>query len=120
MSYPLLTEYTGGSPILRYLPSNLSTVNTVLEEACNALPGTSALASLGLSGSLIEAVDACRRRAEVQKRILEAELAVWAIVDDQKRHEQQRTSPPSVPRMDANLGEQKIMQRGWVGNDGVG
>ena len=116
----LLTEYTGGSPILRYLPSNLLTVNTVLEEACLALPGTSALASSGLSESLIEAVDACRRRAEVQKRVLEAELAVWAIVDDQKRHEQQRTSAPSVPHMDANLGEQKIMQRGWVGNDGVG
>jgi len=111
---------TGGSPILRYLPSNLSTVNTVLEEACNALPGTSVLASSGLSEPLIEAVDACRRRAEVQKRVLEAEMAVWAIVNDQQKHEEERTSNKRTPYVNADLGEQKIMQRGWVGNDGVG
>ena len=109
----------GGSPILRYLPSNLSTVNMVLEQACSALPGTSVLISSGLSESLVEAVDACRRRTEVQKRVLEAEMAVWAIVDDQKQHELARTSSiGTVQGMD--LGEQKIMQRGWVGNDGVG
>jgi indoleamine 2,3-dioxygenase len=92
-------------------------VNTVLEEACNALPGTSTLISAGLSTHLIEAVDACKRHAAVQKRILETEMAVWAIVDDQKQHELERTS---VPLMNGDLGEQKIMQRGWVGNDGVG
>jgi indoleamine 2,3-dioxygenase len=108
----------GGSPILRYLPSNLSTVNMVLERACSALPGTSVLVSSGLSESLVEAVEACRRRTEVQKRVLEAEMAVWAIVDDQKQHELARTSTGAGPGMD--LGEQKIMQRGWVGNDGVG
>jgi|ERR1700727_2297549 indoleamine 2,3-dioxygenase len=113
-------KYVGGSPILRYLPNNLSTVNTVLEAACNALPRSSALASSGLSESLIEAVDACRRRAEVQKRALEVEMDVWNIVDDQKQHELERISARAVPQMDADLGEQKIMQRGWVGNDGVG
>ncbi|KDQ21352.1 hypothetical protein BOTBODRAFT_150132 [Botryobasidium botryosum FD-172 SS1] len=105
---------TGGSPILRYLPSNLATVNTVLEESCKALSGTSALVSLGLSECLIEAVDACRKRAEVQKRVLEAEMEVWALVSDQKKHEAERV------RVSADLGEQKIMQRGWVGGDGVG
>lgn len=111
---------SGGSPILRYLPNNLLTVNVVLEEACKALPGTSVLESSGLSESLIEAVDACRRRAEVQKRVLEAEMAVWAIVNDQQKHEQERTSVKRTPYVNADLGEQKIMQRGWVGNDGVG
>lgn len=90
----------------------MATVNAVLEESCGALPGTSALASLGLSESLIEAVEACRKRAEVQKRVLEAEMEVWALVSDQKKHEMERAS--------ADLGEQKIMQRGWVGGDGVG
>jgi len=78
------------------------------------------LASSGLSESLIGAVDACRKRAEVQKRVLEAEMAVWAIVNDQKMHELERTSAKPRPYVDADLGEQKIMQRGWVGNDGVG
>jgi len=112
---------SGGSPILRYLPSNLSTVNAVLEEACSALPGTTALVSAGLPNFLAERVDACKRRAEVQKRALEAEMAVWAIVNDQKQNELERTSNiTAVPSRDGDLGEQKIMQRGWVGNDGVG
>jgi len=110
----------GGSPILRYLPSNLSTVNSVLEEACSALPGTATLVSSGLSKSLAVNVNACKKRAEVQKRVLEAEMAVWAIVDDQKQNELERTSVRAIPRTDEDLGEQKIMQRGWVGNDGVG
>jgi indoleamine 2,3-dioxygenase len=110
----------GGSPVLRYLPSNLSTVNLVLEEACSALPGTATLASSGLSESLAVSVNACKRRAEVQKRALEAEMAVWAIVDDQKQNELERTSVRAIPHTDEDLGEQKIMQRGWVGNDGVG
>jgi indoleamine 2,3-dioxygenase len=76
------------------------------------------LAASGLSQSLIEAVDTCRRRAAVQKKVLEAEMAVWSIVDDQKRHELERSS--AVLHGHVNLGEQKIMQRGWVGNDGVG
>ena len=54
----------------------------------------------------------------MQKRVLEAEMAVWSIVDDQKRHELERSS--AVLHGHVNLGEQKIMQRGWVGNDGVG
>jgi len=109
---------TGGSPILRYLPNNLLTVTAVLEEACNMLPGVSSLA--GLSERMIEAVNACKKRAEVQKRALEAEMAVWAIVDDQKQHELERAVVKVASHTDADLGEQKIMQRGWVGNDGVG
>jgi indoleamine 2,3-dioxygenase len=109
----------GGSPILRYLPNNLSTVNTVLEEACKALPGNSALTSAGLSECLINAVDACRKRAEVQRRVLDAEMAVWDIVSDQKKHEMERVGVSRAANSE-DLGEQKIMQRGWVGNDGVG
>lgn len=112
--------FLGGSPILRYLPSNLSTVNTVLGEACNALPCSAVLASSGLSESLINAVDSCKKRAEVQKRVLEAEMAVWAIVNDQKKHEMERVRTGPIALGNADLGEQKIMQRGWVGNDGVG
>jgi len=93
------------------------TVNTVLEEACRALPEKSALLSAGLSESLIEAVDMCKRRTEMQKRVLEAEMAVWDIVGEQKMHERQRAC---VTTSNVDLGEQKIMQRGWVGNDGVG
>lgn len=96
------------------------TVNKVLEEACVALPGTDGLVSSGLSESLIQAVDACKKRAEVQKRVLEAEMDVWSIVSDQKKHELERTSVQSGPHKDADLGEEKILQRGWVGNDGVG
>ncbi|KAF7982205.1 hypothetical protein HWV62_29386 [Athelia sp. TMB] len=126
---------TGGSPILRYLPSNLATVTNVLAEACAQLPSTeSALHNAGLSEGLAEAVEKCRKRAEVQKRVLEAEMAVWEIVGDQKRHEAERTAAAGVskeaektatggevPRAGkADLGEEKILQRGWVGNDGVG
>ena len=96
------------------------TVNKVLEEACVALPGTDTLASRGLSESLIQAVDSCKRRAEVQRRVLEAEMDVWSIVSDQKKHEFERTSAKNGPYKDADLGEEKILQRGWVGNDGVG
>jgi indoleamine 2,3-dioxygenase len=99
------------------LPNNLSTVNNVLAEACSALPENSALASAGLSEAYIKAVDACRRRAEVQKRVLEAEMAVWDVVRDQKQHEMARVRAGASVN---DLGEQKIMQRGWVGNDGVG
>jgi len=54
----------------------------------------------------------------VQKRVLEAEMAVWSIVDDQKRHDLERSL--AILHRNVNLGEQKIIQRGWVGNDGVG
>lgn len=59
----------------------------------------------------------CRKRAEVQKRVLDAEMAVWDIVSDQKKHEKERVGARTSGN---DLGEQKIMQRGWVGNDGVG
>jgi indoleamine 2,3-dioxygenase len=71
----------------------------------------------GLSESLVKAVEACKKGAEVQKRVLEAEMAVWDIVGDQKKHELERTR---VATGSVGLGEQKIMQRGWVGNDGIG
>lgn len=126
----------GGSPILRYLPSNLSTVTTVLAEACALLPSTSsALSSAGLSEGLVDAVEKCKKRADVQRRVLEAEMAVWDIVGDQKRFEAERVAQnPEAPTAEAqvvasdgvappkkaDLGEEKILQRGWVGNDGVG
>lgn len=47
-------------------------------------------------------------------------MDVWSIVSDQKKHEFERTSAKSGPYKDADLGEEKILQRGWVGNDGVG
>lgn len=110
-------------------------MTNVLAEACAQLPSTeSALHNAGLSEGLAEAVEKCRKRAEVQKRVLEAEMAVWEIVGDQKRHEAERTAAAGVskeaeksatggevPRAGkADLGEEKILQRGWVGNDGVG
>lgn len=64
--YPLAT---GGSPILRYLPSNLSTVLTCLTEATSFLPSTSRL-----SQELGKQVEECRERGEVQLRILEREV----------------------------------------------
>jgi indoleamine 2,3-dioxygenase len=112
-----MQNVSGGSPILRYLPNNLLTVNTVLEEACSTLPECSVLSSSGLSQSLVKAVEACKKRAEVQKRVLEAEMAVWDIVSDQKKHELERAR---VATGSTDMGEQKIMQRGWVGNDGIG
>ena len=47
-------------------------------------------------------------------------MDVWSIVSDQKKHEFERTSAKNGPYKDADLGEEKILQRGWVGNDGVG
>lgn len=133
----MIQSPTGGSPILKYLPSNLATVTTVLSEACAQLPSTSsALVNAGLSEDLADAVEKCRKRAEVQARVLEAEMAVWEIVGDQKRHEAERVAAGAVKEDDktntpasggeatrsskADLGEEKILQRGWVGNDGVG
>jgi indoleamine 2,3-dioxygenase len=83
---------TGGSPILRYLPSNLATVTNVLAEACAALPDAP---SAHLSEELREAVAKCKKRADTQLRVLEAEMSVWGIVEDQKRIEAERTATAS-------------------------
>ena len=76
---------TGGSPILKYLPQNLTTVLHVLSDSFALLPTTS-----GLSPALAEQVEKVRGRAETQLRVLDKELkALQANVvgkDDKRAH----------------------------------
>jgi len=118
---------TGGSPILRYLPQNLSTVVAVLDEACNVLPAAPALLSQGLDAQLVELVEGCRARSAIQKRVLEREMEVWQIVEEQKRTElfaqrkkgglRESAVREMEMEMDVDMGEAKGLQRGSVGSD---
>ena len=102
---------------------NLRTVVAVLDEACAALPTASALLTQGLDAQLIELVDVCRTRAEVQKRVIEREMEVWQIIEEQRRNELTAQTPtaaqgPEVhPPREIDMGEPKRLQRGSVGSD---
>ncbi|EIN10769.1 hypothetical protein PUNSTDRAFT_100537 [Punctularia strigosozonata HHB-11173 SS5] len=97
---------TGGSPILSYLPQNLRTVLVVQEEAVSHLTPT-AMHLAGLEEDLIERVEKCRANATIQRKLLDREVRT---LQEQHSHRAEK----------ADLGEEKILQRGWVGNDGVG
>jgi hypothetical protein len=66
---------------------NLSTVVSVLDEACGVLPAAPALIAQGLNAQLVELVEGCRAHSAVQKRVLEREMEVWQLVEEQKRSE---------------------------------
>lgn len=93
---------TGGSPILDYLPQNLKVVLEVLEESCALLPR-----SAPLPARLHEKVEACRERANTQRRMLEKDVGVL------KAQAAERAIKESLANKREKVG-------GAVGCDGVG
>ncbi|EST07972.1 Indoleamine 2,3-dioxygenase [Kalmanozyma brasiliensis GHG001] len=114
---------TGGSPILQYLPSNLGTVLKVLEESCGEFTGEDARAlgdgknkqaRIG-DAELLEEVLAAGKRAKVQRRVLEREVAELV-----REKEERVRVLGDAEKGRGMLGEQRGMKRGAVGCDGVG
>lgn len=93
---------TGGSPILDYLPQNLKVVLEVLEESCALLPR-----SAPLPARLHEKVEACRERANTQRRMLEKDVGLL------KAQAAERAIKESLANKREKVG-------GAVGCDGVG
>lgn len=103
----------------------------MLEEACNALPHSRVLLSQGMDEKLVQNVEECRQRSEIQKRVLDREMEVWQIVDEQKKTENLRAGGDSglgfykrrkpedaqFPSTEIDMGEEKRLQRGSVGSD---
>jgi indoleamine 2,3-dioxygenase len=100
---------------------NLSTVVSVLDEACGVLPAAPALIAQGLNAQLVELVEGCRAHSAVQKRVLEREMEVWQLVEEQKRSElfaqNKATGPINSVIEEIDMGEAKGLQRGSVGSD---
>ena len=116
---------TGGSPILQYLPNNLSVVLKVLEESFNeftpaderALGVDARSANHRISNiDLLENVNAAGKRAGAQRSMLEREVNEL-LAEKEKRIEKMGGD---VEKGRGMLGEQKSMKRGAVGCDGVG
>ncbi|SGY46485.1 BQ5605_C001g00439 [Microbotryum silenes-dioicae] len=76
---------TGGSPILRYLPQNLTTVLNCMADAFTLLPN-----SHGLAPTTAAKIEACRGRAERELEALKVELGELRGgvkgVDDKRVH----------------------------------
>lgn len=116
---------TGGSPILQYLPNNLSVVLKVLEESFNEFTASDE-AALGATKTakdhrisdfeLLEGVMSSGKRAAAQRRVLEREVAEL-LAEKEKRIQ---TYGGDVEKGRGMLGEPKSMKRGAVGCDGVG
>ncbi|SPO28725.1 related to BNA2 - putative tryptophan 2,3-dioxygenase or indoleamine 2,3-dioxygenase [Ustilago trichophora] len=116
---------TGGSPILQYLPNNLSVVLKVLEESFNEFTAEDQRA-LGVEAKganhrignveLLENVNAAGKRAGAQRRMLEREVADL-LAEKEKRIEK---LGGDVEKGRGMMGEPKSMKRGAVGCDGVG
>lgn len=99
----------------------------VLQAACDLLP-SSALKSSSLSPDLQEAVEACRHRGQVQKRVLDREVAKFVAAEDARKGQAMGALFPdsvvnqpvqgsgTMPVVDSKKG----LQRGPVGCDGVG
>ncbi|SNX85262.1 related to BNA2 - putative tryptophan 2,3-dioxygenase or indoleamine 2,3-dioxygenase [Melanopsichium pennsylvanicum] len=118
---------TGGSPILQYLPNNLSVVLKVLEESFNEITHSDkqALGSMMEAKSanhrisnveLLENVTAAGKRAGAQRRMLEREVADLLAEKDKRI----QSLGGDVEKGRGMLGEAKSMKRGAVGCDGVG
>lgn len=114
---------TGGSPILQYLPSNLGVVLKVLEESCDEFTAEDARV-LGdgkvkegriADAELLEEVLAAGKRAKVQRRVLEREVAELV-----REKEERVRVLGDEEKGRGMLGEQRGMKRGAVGCDGVG
>lgn len=116
---------TGGSPILQYLPNNLSVVLKVLEESFDEFTAAdrSALAN-SASGKkqrisdaeLLRNVEEAGKRAGAQRRLLEREVAELI----REKEERIQRLGGDVEKGRGMLGEPKEMKRGAVGCDGVG
>ena len=117
---------TGGSPILQYLPNNLSVVLKVLEESFTEFTSSDehALGEMEAKGGkhrisnveLLENVNAAGKRAGAQRRMLEREVAEL-LAEKEKRIEK---LGGDVEKGRGMMGEEKSMKRGAVGCDGVG
>ncbi|CBQ68335.1 conserved hypothetical protein [Sporisorium reilianum SRZ2] len=115
---------TGGSPILQYLPNNLSVVLKVLEESYadvsaadrHAL-GSTADAQHRISNvELLQSVEEAGKRAGVQRRMLEREVAELV----REKEERIQRLGGDVEKGRGMMGEPRQMKRGAVGCDGVG
>lgn len=116
---------TGGSPILQYLPNNLSVVLKVLEESFNDFtPADERALGSQVEGKgyrisnteLLESVMAAGKRAGAQRRMLEREVAEL-VAEKEKRIEK---FGGDVEKGRGMLVEERRMKRGAVGCDGVG
>ncbi|PWN48512.1 indoleamine 2,3-dioxygenase gamma type [Violaceomyces palustris] len=113
---------TGGSPILKYLPHNLSVVLKVLEESYSTFtPSDEKALSSSTSAhkisnvELLEAVKSAGKKAGAQRRLLERE------VDDLVAEKEKRVKLlGSTQKGRGMLGEEPPHKSAWVGNDGVG
>ena len=118
---------TGGSPILQYLPNNLSVVLKVLEESFddfttadatelgNAVDAKSANHRIS-NVELLQNVTAAGKRAGAQRRMLEREVAELL----KEKEDRIQKLGGDVEKGRGMLGEPKEMKRGAVGCDGVG
>lgn len=115
---------TGGSPILQYLPNNLSVVLKVLEESFDELT-TADVKALGdekkgqwriSNEELLESVTEAGKRAGAQRRLLEREVAELL----KEKEERVKKFGGDREKGRGMLGEERGMKRGAVGCDGVG
>ncbi|SPO35780.1 related to BNA2 - putative tryptophan 2,3-dioxygenase or indoleamine 2,3-dioxygenase [Pseudozyma flocculosa] len=116
---------TGGSPILQYLPNNLSTVLKVLDESYadfsaddeHTLGSQQARSGSAISNiELLEAVRSAGKRAGAQRRMLEREVSELLAAKEKRV----QSLGGDVEKGRGMLGEHRDTGRGWVGNDGVG
>ncbi|KAG0141216.1 hypothetical protein CROQUDRAFT_83465 [Cronartium quercuum f. sp. fusiforme G11] len=106
---------TGGSPIATYLPSNLTTVLNVLGGAYKLLGNRT---KIDLPDSYLQAIEECR--AKVGPQIIALEREVAGIVARQTATETSPTQSKIKSLLDGYTGDEKPLQRGRVGCDGVG
>lgn len=114
---------TGGSPILHYLPSNLSTVLKVLDDAASGLTPVDmdelrkedgAERVIG-NAELLEAVEGIGKRAAVSRRVLAREVEKLVQEKDEARKK-----AGSEAKGRGMQGDDSEVTRGSVGCDGIG
>ncbi|KAE8258243.1 hypothetical protein A4X13_0g1803 [Tilletia indica] len=134
------TVATGGSPILRYLPHNLSVVLTVLEQSfedftaidrAELLNGNSTGLNATISSKeLLDTVQLAGSRAATQRRMLtrevadltrtKAEEAAKAGLGNVEEYRRGMLPEGHPTAMFDKLSAERAMKRGLVGCDGVG
>lgn len=113
---------TGGSPILQYLPHNLSVVLRVLEESFDKFTPQDERMLADKSNhtlpndEILSAVREAGKRANAQRRLLEREVSDL-VAQKEKRIAELGGDAQKGRGM---LGEHRDMKRGAVGCDGVG
>ena len=114
---------TGGSPIIKYLPHNLDVVLRTLEETYadfSPMDAAELASHHGAAGKdLAKEVEQAGIRAQAQRRILDRE--VKELSKERDDGDTGMANPYDTTAVDKVFrDEKKHLQRGWVGNDGVG